>query len=107
MEIAPILGILVGIVTALLLVTVVILGAMKIRAARREGSRALRPAFFSAKDKVNLPLRSESEDLFDKDDKNPDVIPNNKGKLCYILKYKGWFKFISDSNSKLNVNEKA
>ncbi|CAH1104103.1 unnamed protein product [Psylliodes chrysocephalus] len=39
MEIAPILGILVGIVTALLLVTVVILGAMKIRAARREGSR--------------------------------------------------------------------
>ncbi|CAG9837594.1 unnamed protein product [Diabrotica balteata] len=77
-EIAPILGILVGIVTALLLVTVVVLGAIRIRTARREGSRALRPSFFNAKEKVTLPLRSESEDLFDKDDKNPDVIPSNK-----------------------------
>ncbi|XP_074027396.1 sidestep VI isoform X2 [Leptinotarsa decemlineata] len=77
-EIAPILGILVGIVTALLLVTVIILGALKIRAARREGSQALRPGFLPVKEKVTLPLRSESEDLFEKDDKNPDVIPSNK-----------------------------
>ncbi|EFA06209.2 nephrin isoform X1 [Tribolium castaneum] len=78
LEIAPILGILVAIVTALLLVTVVILGALKVRAAHREGSRALRPGFLPVKEKVTLPLRSESEDLFEKDDKNPDVIPANK-----------------------------
>ncbi|KAK9753858.1 hypothetical protein QE152_g1717 [Popillia japonica] len=77
-EIAPILGILVGIVTVLLLVTVVILGAIKIRTSQRDGSRVLRPGFLPVKEKVTLPLRSESEDLFEKDDKNPDVIPANK-----------------------------
>lgn len=84
LEIAPILGILVGIVTALLLITVVILGALKIRSAQREGSRALRPGFLPVKEKVTLPIRSESEDLFEKDDKNPDVIPANKGNFFYI-----------------------
>lgn len=85
LEIAPILGILVGIVTALLLVTVVILGALKIRTAHRDGSRALRPGFLAVKEKVTLPLRSESEDIFEKDDKNPDVIPANKGRRIYFL----------------------
>lgn len=70
-----------GIVTALLLVSVIILGALKIRAARRDGSHALRPGFLPVKEKVTLPLRSESEDLFEKDDKNPDVIPSNKGEF--------------------------
>ncbi|CAH0550166.1 unnamed protein product [Brassicogethes aeneus] len=64
--------------TALLLVTLLILAAIKIRAARRDGSRALRPGFLPVKEKATLPLRSESEDLFEKDDKNPDVIPSNK-----------------------------
>ncbi|XP_066142755.1 neural cell adhesion molecule 2-like isoform X1 [Euwallacea fornicatus] len=78
MELAPVLGILVGIVAALLFITVIILGALKIHQARRDGSRALRPRFLAVKDKVTLPLRSESEDLFEKDDKNPDVVPSNK-----------------------------
>ncbi|XP_030763465.1 LOW QUALITY PROTEIN: nephrin-like [Sitophilus oryzae] len=77
-EIAPVLGVLVGIVTAVLLVTVVILLALKIRRSRRNACRALRPRFLPVKDKVTLPLRSESEDLFEKDDKNPDVVPSNK-----------------------------
>ncbi|XP_022914013.2 nephrin isoform X1 [Onthophagus taurus] len=77
-EIAPILGILVGIVTVLLLITVVILGAMKIRTSQRNGGRAFRPGFLPVKEKVTLPLRSDSEDLFEKDDKNPDVVPANK-----------------------------
>lgn len=81
LEIAPILGILVGVVTALVLVTVLILGAFKIRMAQRSGSHALRPGFLPVKEKVTLPARSESEDLFEKDDKNPDVIPSNKGKI--------------------------
>lgn len=78
-DIAPVLGILIGIVTALLLVTIIILGALKVRAAQREGSHASRPGFLPVKEKVTLPLRSESEDLFEKDDKNPDVVPANKG----------------------------
>lgn len=85
-EIAPILGILVGVVTALLLVTVVILGALKIRQSHREGSHAFRPGFLPVKEKVTLPIRSESEDLFEKDDKNPDVVPANKGKWsCSVI----------------------
>lgn len=88
LEIAPILGVLVGVVTALLLVTVVILGALKVRATHRESSQAHRPGFLPVKGKITLPLRSESEDLFDKDEKNPDVIPSNKGKLIFILRFK-------------------
>lgn len=59
------------------------MGALKIRAAHREGSHALRPGFLPVKEKVSLPIRSESEDLFEKDDKNPDVVPANKGRYFY------------------------
>lgn len=79
MEIVPILGILVAIVTTLLLITVIILGALKIRQPRRDGPRFVKSRFLPVKDKVTLPLRSESEDMFEKDDKNPDVVPSNKG----------------------------
>lgn len=81
----PILGILVGIITALLLVTCLILGTMKVRSARRDGSQPMRGSGF-LKEKIILPLRTEAVDIFEKDDKNPDVIPSNKGKLrCNIV----------------------
>ena len=53
----------------------------------------MRPGFLPVKDKVSLPLRSDSEDLFEKDDKNPDVVPANKGivklkLLKFVNKYK-------------------
>ncbi|XP_063991907.1 synaptogenesis protein syg-2-like isoform X3 [Diachasmimorpha longicaudata] len=69
-EITPLLGVLIGIVAALLLITVIILGALKIRSDRR----AHRPG--------DLPLKKatapSSEDLYDADDRNPDVVPTNK-----------------------------
>lgn len=77
---APLLGILVGAVAALLLIAIVILGVLKVRSHRRDGSHTLRPRFLPVKEKVTLPLGSESEELFEKDDKNPDVVPANKGK---------------------------
>lgn len=58
---------------------------MKTRASRRDGSQAIRPGFLAVKEKVTLPMRTEADDLFEKDDKNPDVIPNNKGK--YVQKF--------------------
>lgn len=78
-EVAPLLGILIGIVAALFLITVLIVAALRVKGSRRDGSQATRPGILQIKDKVTLPLRSESEDLFEKDDKNPDVIPANKG----------------------------
>ncbi|XP_031843590.1 neural cell adhesion molecule 2 isoform X1 [Nomia melanderi] len=70
-EITPLLGGLIGVVTALLLITVTILAAMKIRSDRR----TQRPN--------DLPLKKgtapSSEDLYDTDDRNPDVVPVNKG----------------------------
>ncbi|XP_031784587.1 synaptogenesis protein syg-2 isoform X2 [Nasonia vitripennis] len=69
-EITPLLGILIGVVTALLLCTVTILLALKVRSDRR----AQRPG--------DLPLKKatapSSEDLYDADDRNPDVVPTNK-----------------------------
>lgn len=83
-EFAPILGILVAVVTVLLLLTLVILGVFKIRTShRRNASQALRPGFLPVKEKVMLTAASESEDLFDKDDKNPDVVPANKGMFLH------------------------
>ncbi|XP_076394781.1 nephrin isoform X1 [Megachile rotundata] len=70
-EITPLLGGLIGVVTALLLVTITILAAMKLRSERR----TQRPN--------DLPLKKgtapSSEDLYDTDDRNPDVVPVNKG----------------------------
>ncbi|KZC13410.1 Nephrin [Dufourea novaeangliae] len=70
-EITPLLGGLIGVVTALLLITITILAAMKIRSERRTH----RPN--------DLPLKKgtapSSEDLYDTDDRNPDVVPVNKG----------------------------
>lgn len=70
-EFTPLLGGLIGVVTALLLVTATILAALKVRSERR----AQRPG--------DLPLKKatapSSEDLYDADDRNPDVVPTNKG----------------------------
>ncbi|XP_067208142.1 synaptogenesis protein syg-1 isoform X3 [Linepithema humile] len=69
-EFTPLLGGLIGVVAALLLVTVTILAALKVRSERR----AQRPG--------DLPLKKatapSSEDLYDADDRNPDVVPTNK-----------------------------
>lgn len=78
-DIATILGVLIGCVFALLFLTVVILQYLKNRTTRRDGSQAIRPGFLAVKEKATLPLRTEADDLFEKDDKNPDVIPSNKG----------------------------
>lgn len=71
-EFTPLLGCLIGVIVALLLVTVMILAALKVRNERR----AQRPG--------DLPLKKatapSSEDLYDADDRNPDVVPTNKGK---------------------------
>lgn len=70
-EITPLLGVLIGVCTALLLVTVSILTAIKVRSDRRTQRLG------------DLPLKKatapSSEDLYDADDRNPDVIPTNKG----------------------------
>ncbi|KAH0952303.1 hypothetical protein HN011_005635, partial [Eciton burchellii] len=69
-EFTPLLGCLIGVIVALLLVTVMILAALKVRNERR----AQRPG--------DLPLKKatapSSEDLYDADDRNPDVVPTNK-----------------------------
>nr|XP_050852390.1 synaptogenesis protein syg-2-like isoform X2 [Vespula vulgaris] len=69
-EITPLLAGLIGVISAMLLVTGTILAALKVRSERR----AQRPG--------DLPLKKatapSSEDLYDADDRNPDVVPTNK-----------------------------
>ena len=77
-EITPLLGVLIGVVTALLLVTVTILAALKVRSERR----AQRPGDLPLK-KATVP---SSEDLYDADDRNPDVVPTNKGEQSILKK---------------------
>ncbi|XP_071453565.1 nephrin-like [Hetaerina americana] len=104
-EMTPVLGILIGIVTALLLVAMVIVAAMRYRGGgpvgasgglvggtgglrgdvghngiRGGGGAANRGGelLTAGKEKVSLPLRSDVDDLYEMDDKNPDVIPCNK-----------------------------
>lgn len=75
-EVTPLLGVLIGVAAALLLCTVSVLLALKVRSDRRGGGGAPRPG--------DLPLKKSaapsSEDLYDADDRNPDVVPcTNKG----------------------------
>ncbi|XP_023316784.1 nephrin isoform X1 [Trichogramma pretiosum] len=73
-EITPLLGILIGCLGVLLFCTVAVLLAMKLRSDRRGGGGHQRPG--------DLPLKKSaapsSEDLYDPDDRNPDVVPTNK-----------------------------
>jgi hypothetical protein len=84
-ELNPVLGILIGVVAVLLVVAIVIVGALRVRAQNR-GSPS-RPGDLALKEKAALPLRSDVEDLYEMDDKNPDVIPCNKGKLDCLTGY--------------------
>ncbi|CAB0033445.1 unnamed protein product, partial [Trichogramma brassicae] len=74
-EITPLLGILIGCLGVMLFCTVAVLLAMKLRSDRRGGGGHQRPG--------DLPLKKSaapsSEDLYDPDDRNPDVVPTNKG----------------------------
>lgn len=40
-----------------------------------------RPIALPLKDKVAIPLRADVDDLYEMEDKNPDVVPSNKGKI--------------------------
>jgi hypothetical protein len=88
-ELNPVLGILIGVVAVLLVVAIVIVGALRVRAQNRGNSS--RPGDLALKEKAALPLRSNVEDLYEMDDKNPDVIPCNKGKrgFCNIKCFPG------------------
>lgn len=66
----------------MLLMVAIIVGALRVRAQNR-GSPA-RPGDLALKEKAALPLRSDVEDLYEMDDKNPDVIPCNKGRLLIL-----------------------
>ncbi|XP_068084809.1 synaptogenesis protein syg-1-like [Anabrus simplex] len=74
LELTPILLILIGVVAALLLIAIIIMGAMRLRSQHRPA----RPANLTLKEKAVLPLRTETEEKYNMDDKNPDVIPCNK-----------------------------
>lgn len=74
----PVVGALILAITLLLICSVIILGALRLRGG---GSGAPRPQVLGIKDKATLPHRSDVQDLYDMDDKNPDLIPCNKGNI--------------------------
>ncbi|XP_063232166.1 nephrin-like [Bacillus rossius redtenbacheri] len=75
-ELRPVLGYLIGVASLLLVAVLVAAGALWLRAQHKAGSPR-RPLHLAVKEKA-LPLRSDVEDLCDKDDRNPDVVPCNK-----------------------------
>lgn len=76
-ELTPVVVLLILAIALLLISSVIIAGALRLRAG---GGAAPRPQVLAIKDKATLPLRSNVQDLYDMDDKNPDLIPCNKGK---------------------------
>ncbi|KAF4523455.1 hypothetical protein B566_EDAN008864, partial [Ephemera danica] len=72
-EFSSMLGVLVSVVVALLLAGMVAVAAMRLRSHRSPGHTI---GDHPIKEKVSIPLRTE--DPYEKDDKNPDVIPCNK-----------------------------
>lgn len=81
-ELTPFIGVLVIVGTLLLVSAIVIIGALK--RSQTRGSIA-RPQALPIKDKAALPLRSHVQDLYDMDDKNPDLIPCNKGTTLFLI----------------------
>ncbi|XP_054259110.1 synaptogenesis protein syg-2-like [Macrosteles quadrilineatus] len=76
LDVMPLVGVGLLATTVLLVCLVIVLGAIRLRTG---GGAAQRPQVLAIKDKATLPLRSDVQDLYDMDDKNPDLIPCNKG----------------------------
>ncbi|XP_046659110.1 LOW QUALITY PROTEIN: nephrin-like [Homalodisca vitripennis] len=76
-ELTPVVGLLILAITLLLISSIIIAGALRLRSGNSGGAQ--RPQVLAIKDKASLPLRSDVQDLYDMDDKNPDLIPCNKG----------------------------
>lgn len=88
-ELTPILsiGIFIGILTALTCITIAVIVAIKLRSSHQQNTNAgksskSRPGNLQIKEKISVPL-SQSEELYD--EKNPDVIPSNEGKVCHVI----------------------
>lgn len=104
-EITPILtiGIFIGVLTAIICIALGTILAIKLRTVKRRHrghgqqhdgqpgkTYSTRPGNLPIKEKISLPLGAgELDDLYD--DKNPDVVPCNEGKLILII----FFNFIS------------
>lgn len=88
-ELTPILsiGIFIGILTALTCIIIAVIVAIKLRSSHQQNTNAgksskSRPGNLQIKEKISVPL-SQSEELYD--EKNPDVIPSNEGKVCHVI----------------------
>lgn len=93
-ELSPILsiGIFIAILTVIICIIIAVAAAFKLRASQTTATKAghhhganggggvlgKRPGNLPIKEKISLPL-SQSEDMYD--EKNPDVVPTNEGKL--------------------------
>ena len=94
-ELSPILsiGIFIAILTVIICIIIAVAAAFKLRASQTTATKSghlhhganggggvlgKRPGNLPIKEKISLPL-SQSEDMYD--EKNPDVVPTNEGKL--------------------------
>ncbi|KAK6635958.1 hypothetical protein RUM44_001213 [Polyplax serrata] len=74
LNMAPVLGYLVG--GSLLVLALALIAGIAWRKFQSKSPDS--PVALPLKDKVALPLRSDMDDLYEMDDKNPDVVPCNK-----------------------------
>lgn len=75
-------GILVGLLTALVCVIIGIVVVLRIRTSNsKKSNNKQRPGNLPIKEKNSVPL-SQSEEMYD--EKNPDVVPSNEGKIIFI-----------------------
>ncbi|KAL0270297.1 UNVERIFIED_CONTAM: hypothetical protein PYX00_007761 [Menopon gallinae] len=81
LDIAPVLGYLIG--GCILLSVMAAVAAIAWKRSRVKSPD--RPIALPLKEKVALPLRSDVDDLYEMDDKNPDVVPCNKDSDYQLL----------------------
>ncbi|XP_067133356.1 B-cell receptor CD22-like isoform X1 [Centruroides vittatus] len=70
--IRPVLGLLIGIVVALVIIAVVVIISMKIKKRRKEKASARANG---STDKCQTPLKKDTDDMADSEEKGPDIIP--------------------------------
>nr|CAD7393816.1 unnamed protein product [Timema cristinae] len=105
-ELRPVLGYLIGVVAMLLVVALVIVGALWVRSQHRGGPT--RPQDLALKEKAVLPLRSDVEDLYEMDDKNPDVIPCNKVQaISKSKKLDSDYQLVADAQTPAGLNNQT
>ncbi|GAB6027388.1 hypothetical protein CHUAL_001664 [Chamberlinius hualienensis] len=102
--ITPVLGVLIGIVAALVLVAVAIVVVMRLRNTEDHKKKKKHDGDTELADKVTTPLKKEMDEMESVEEKNPDIVPCEDDHLYDDVEEKSFTKINNIANERIYEN---